>query len=379
MAGLWLPVGGLEVDDPGAGDVRWLLKGDWTTRAIPAVEAAPAAPSRRPVRVTVHAAGLTALDTGGALLLQRLLDALGGSGLAVDVTGLAPAHHRLLELVRSRSAAAGSPVLPAAPEPRLEALGRQTWRHLAEGWALLGFIGETTSALARAGVRPARFRWRALLATLQSAGVEAVPIISLLAFLIGVVVAYQGGVQLRAYGANVYVVDLVILMVLRELAPMIAAIIVAGRTGSAFTAQIGSMKVHEEVDALRTIGIDPVELLVAPRVVGLVLALPLLTVLAGVMGVAGGMVMAAGQLGVGFHDFLQRAPQAGTLSSFLVGMSKAPVFAAVVATVGCFQGFRVGMGADSVGRHTTMSVVQAIFLIIVADAAFSVLFGWMGV
>ena len=372
-------MGGLEVDDPGAGDVRWLLKGDWTTRAIPAVEAAPAAPSRRPVRVTVHAAGLTALDTGGALLLQRLLDALGGSGLAVDVTGLAPAHHRLLELVRSRSAAAGSPVLPAAPEPRLEALGRQAWRHLAEGRALLGFIGETTSALARAVVRPARFRRRALLATLQSAGVEAVPIISLLAFLIGVVVAYQGGVQLRAYGANVYVVDLVILMVLRELAPMIAAIIVAGRTGSAFTAQIGSMKVHEEVDALRTIGIDPVELLVAPRVVGLVLALPLLTVLAGVMGVAGGMVMAAGQLGVGFHDFLQRAPQAGTLSSFLVGMSKAPVFAAVVATVGCFQGFRVGMGADSVGRHTTMSVVQAIFLIIVADAAFSVLFGWMGV
>ena len=374
-----MPVGGLEVDDPGEGDLRWLLKGDWTTRAIPAFEPAPPAPSRRPVRVTVHAGGLTALDTGGALLLQRLVDGLGGAGVQVGVTGLAPAHQRLLELVRSRSAAAGSPVPPPAPEPRLEALGRQVWRHLAEGWALLGFIGETTSVLARAAVRPARFRWRALLATLQSAGVEAVPIISLLAFLIGVVVAYQGGVQLRAYGANVYVVDLVILMVLRELAPMIAAIIVAGRTGSAFTAQIGSMKVHEEVDALRTIGIDPVELLVAPRVVGLVLALPLLTVLAGLMGVAGGMAMAAGQLGVGFHDFLQRAPQAGTLSSFLVGMSKAPVFAAIVATVGCFQGFRVGMGADSVGRHTTMSVVQAIFLIIVADAAFSVLFGWMGI
>ncbi len=378
MGDAWAPAGGVEVKDGGAGEVLWQLRGDWTTRGIVALERRALRATTGQARLTVDASGLSALDTGGALLIHRLTAGLAREGLQVELTGLAPAHAQLLDLVRARADVVGLEPLP----PRaswLEDLGRWTWGHLAEGWALIGFIGETATALAGSVVRPSRIRWRALLASLQSTGADAVPIVSLLAFLIGVVVAYQGGVQLRAYGANVYVVDLVILMVLRELGPMIAAVIVAGRTGSAFTAQIGTMKVNEEIDALRTIGIDPVDLLVVPRVVALVVALPLLTVLAGVMGVLGGMAMAAGLLGVGYHDFLQRVPQAGTLASFLVGVGKAPVFAAIVATVGCFQGFRVGLGADSVGRQTTVSVVQAIFLIIVADAAFSVLFGWLGV
>jgi phospholipid/cholesterol/gamma-HCH transport system permease protein len=166
---------------------------------------------------------------------------------------------------------------------------------------------------------------------------------------------------------------------LRELAPMMTAIIVAGRTGSAYTAQIGTMKVTEEIDAMRTIGIDPMQLLVLPKLLGLAIALPLLTVFADVVGILGGMVMSAAVLDVSMRDFAERIPQAVSLTSFLIGVGKAPAFAAIVATVGCFQGLRVSGGADSVGRQTTVSVVQAIFLVIVADAAFSVLFSWLGI
>jgi phospholipid/cholesterol/gamma-HCH transport system permease protein len=327
--------------------------------------------------VAVRALGLAALDTAGALVLYRLTQALERVGAEVAQLELSPPHARLLDLVRARI---GPPVAPAPGEPGwLARLGRGSWDHLVEGWELLAFIGEIALALGRTLMAPGRVRWRALLATLETAGVDAVPIVALLAFLIGVVIAYQGGVQLRFYGANVYVVELVTVTVVRELAPMMTAIIAAGRTGSAFTAQIGTMKVTEEVDALRTIGIDPIELLVLPKVFGLAVALPLLTVLADAMGVVGGMVMAAAMLDVRPGEFLDRVPQAVSLTSVLTGIVKAPVFAAIIAVVGCFQGLRVSGGADSVGRQTTVSVVQAIFLIIVVDAAFSVLFSWLGI
>jgi phospholipid/cholesterol/gamma-HCH transport system permease protein len=245
--------------------------------------------------------------------------------------------------------------------------------------ALLAFIGETVVAILRTLLRPARIRWAALFANLEQAGVNALPIVGLLSFLLGIVIAYQGGMQLRSYGANIFIVELVSLTMLRELAPMMAAIIVAGRTGSAFTAQIGTMQVTEEIDALRTIGISPMDLLVLPKLFGLMLALPLLAVFADAMGVLGGMVMASVILDVSFSDFLDRIPQTVSLTSFLIGVGKAPVFAAIIAMVGCFQGFQVHGGADSVGRQTTVSVVQSIFLVIVADAGFSILFSWMGI
>ena len=369
----------LQVAEAEPGRVLWTLRGEWTTPGLAALERRVAA-LVQPVgaRVTVDAAGLAALDTGGALLLHRAVEGLARAGTAVELTGLTPHHARLLALVRSRAGEAEATPPRRANDP-LTTLGRLTWDHLAEGWAMLGFIGEAFLALVRSWTRPARIRWRALFAILETAGVNAVPIVSLLAFLIGVVIAYQGGVQLRGYGANIYVVELVSLTMLRELAPMMTAIIVAGRTGSAFTAEIGTMKVTEEIDALRTIGIEPVELLVLPKVFALVIALPLLTVLADAMGILGGMVMAASMLDVSFQEFFDRIPQAVSLRSFLVGVGKAPVFAAIIAIVGCFQGFRVQGGADSVGRQTTVSVVQAIFLVIVVDAAFSVLFNWLRV
>jgi phospholipid/cholesterol/gamma-HCH transport system permease protein len=188
------------------------------------------------------------------------------------------------------------------------------------------------------------------------------------------VIAYQGADQLRQYGANIFVADLVGLSMVREFATLMTAIIIAGRSGSAYAAQIGTMSVTEEIDAMRTLGIAPLDLLVLPKILALVIALPLLTVFADVLGVFGGMIMARAQLGVGFPEFLERFVKAVSVTAYLIGICKAPAFAAIIAVVGCFQGFRTKGGADSVGRQTTRSVVQSIFLVIVADALFSIAF-----
>jgi phospholipid/cholesterol/gamma-HCH transport system permease protein len=216
-----------------------------------------------------------------------------------------------------------------------------------------------------------------VLHNLQTAGFDALPIVGLLSFLMGVVISYQGADQLQRFGANIFIVDLVSLSMLRELSPLMTAIIVAGRSGSAYAAQIGTMKVTEEIDALRTIGIGPIELLVLPKMLALIITLPLLTIYADITGVLGGMIMASTKLGVSFDVFLDRIGNAVSLSSFLTGVGKAPVFAAIISLVGCFQGFQVSGSADSVGRQTTVSVVQSIFLVILADALFSVVFNWL--
>jgi phospholipid/cholesterol/gamma-HCH transport system permease protein len=241
-----------------------------------------------------------------------------------------------------------------------------------QAWALLQFIGETSLAALGCVRHPGRIRWRTVAFNIRSAGLDAVPIVGLLAFLLGVVVAYQGAGQLRIFGANIFVADLVGLSMLREFAPMITAIIVAGRSGSAYAAQIGTMVVTEELDALRTIGIAPQELLVLPKLLALVIALPLLTVFADILGVAGGMLMAQTRLDVGYAEFLDRFVKALTVGDYLVGVLKAPVFAVTIVLVGCFHGFRTQGGADGVGQQTTRSVVWSIFLVIVVDAVFSV-------
>ena len=254
----------------------------------------------------------------------------------------------------------------------LTTTGAATVAAARQAAALLGFVGQTSVAALGSLRHPQRIRWRPVAYNIRSAGLNAVPIVGLLAFLLGVVVAYQGAEQLRIFGANIFVVDLVGLSMLREFAPLITAIIVAGRSGSAYAAQIGTMVVTEEMDALCTIGIAPQDLLVLPKLLALLLALPLLTVLADVLGVLGGMLMAQAQLGVGYAEFLQRFVKAVAVRDYLVGVLKAPVFACIIVVVGCFQGFRTTGGADGVGRQTTRSVVWSIFLVIVVDAAFSV-------
>lgn len=256
----------------------------------------------------------------------------------------------------------------------IERIGRGTVALGQRALAMLSFVGESSIALGGWVVHPARARWRPVLFNLRSAGFDALPIVGLLSFLLGIVVAYQGADQLRQYGANIYVTDLVGLSMLREFAPLMTAIIVAGRSGSAYAAQIGTMAVTQEIDAMRTLGIPPLEMLVLPKLIALVIALPLLTVFADVLGVMGGMLMAQAQLGVSYSEFLGRFPHAVSVTSYLVGIGKAPVFAVIIALVGCFQGFQTRGGPESVGQHTTRAVVHSIFLVIVADAVFSVAF-----
>jgi phospholipid/cholesterol/gamma-HCH transport system permease protein len=214
---------------------------------------------------------------------------------------------------------------------------------------------------------------------METAGLNALPIVGLLTFLIGVVLAYQGADQLARFGAEIFTINLVGVGVLRELGILITAIIVAGRSGSAFTAEIGTMKVNEEVDAMRTIGLDPLDVLVLPRVVALVLVMPLLTFYADIMALAGGAVMTYFHLDISLLQFVRQLETAVTIETFWVGMVKAPLFAFMIAMVGCFQGLKVSGSADSVGRETTRAVVVGIFLVIVADALLSIFFSIIGV
>ncbi|WP_088278653.1 MlaE family lipid ABC transporter permease subunit [Ideonella sp. A 288] len=353
------------------------LTGHWTARAAGAVEAQIAAlrvPSGAAVRV--DAAGIAALDSAGAWLLQRLLARLRDGGAAVDLQGLHADFAAVLQRVEARRAeqvAHPAPALPAEPG-MLQRIGRSAVAAVEQGAAMLAFVGECAVSAAGCVAHPARIRWRPILFNIRSAGIDALPIVGALSFPLGVVIAYQGADQLRQYGANIFVADLVGLSMLREFAPLMTAIVIAGRSGSAYAAQIGTMQVTEEVDAMRTLGIAPIELLVLPKLVALMIALPLLTVFADVLGVLGGMVMARAQLGVTYGEFLDRFVKAVSPTAFLLGIGKAPVFALIIAGLGCFQGFRTRGGADSVGRQTTRAVVQSIFGVIVVDALFSVFF-----
>ena len=334
---------------------------------------------RVPAKTEVVADGarIEALDTAGAWVLQKLLLRLRDEGIAVTAARLAPG---IRQTAGRRGAACRRPSRHACPgcqrarRRRSKASAASAEAAFEQTVALLGFVGESAVALAGMRRAPGAIRWRPILYNIRSAGFDALPIVGLLSFLLGIVVAYQGADQLRQYGANIFVADLVGLSMLREFAPLITAIIIAGRSGSAYAAQIGTMAVTEEIDAMRTLGIAPLDLLVLPKILALVIALPLLTVFADVLGVFGGMIMARAQLGVGFGEFLDRFVKAVSITAYLIGICKAPVFAAIIAVVGCFQGFRTKGGADSVGRQTTRSVVQSIFLVIVADALFSIAF-----
>jgi len=350
--------------------------GAWTVQGVAPVEQRLTALSLPPASELVFdISAVSALDTAGAWLLHRTMRAVEQRGTTTRISGLKPEFDTLLQLIAARAEV----VQPVEPVKAglLASIGLQAWRSLIGVSGMLAFIGESAVTFLRSLIQPRRIRWRPILHNLQTAGFEALPIVGLLSFLMGVVIAYQGADQLQRFGANIFIADLVGLSMLRELSPLLTAIIVAGRSGSAYAAQIGTMKISEEIDALRTIGIGPQELLVQPKILALVIALPLLTVYADVAGVLGGMLMANSMLDISFSVFLDRLEDALSLSSFLTGIIKAPVFAVIIALVGCFQGFQVSGGADSVGRQTTVSVVQSIFLVIVADALFSVIFNWL--
>jgi len=328
-------------------------------------------------RVTMDLGGVGRLDSTGALLLLRTEHALAERGNDVKVANL-PSHFApLLDQVRLRGLAEPVPH-PVPPHHTfvgfVARIGEVTVVLLRRLRDILSFTGMVTETVAKLMVKPHRLRGVATLVQMEQVGLNALPIVGLLSFLIGVVMAYQGADQLRRFGAEIYTVNLLGVSILRELGVLLSAIIIAGRSGSAFTAQIGTMQVNEEIDAMRTLGLDPVEVLVLPRLFGLALTLPLIVFYADLMGLLGGALMSWVVLDINIPTFISQLHNAITQGTLWVGVVKAPFFAAIIALVGCYEGLNVTRSAESVGRLTTQSVVESIFFVIVTDAAFSIIF-----
>ncbi|CRM09214.1 MULTISPECIES: ABC transporter permease [Pseudomonas] len=326
--------------------------------------------------------GLGALDTAGASLLVELLGPtrIEQSAEQTDCS-LSAADRALLKTVyRSLNDFC---VPEKAPEEAtgiqvLARIGRAVDTVWQDSKKLLGFIGLILETFARGIFRPKRWRITPMVAHIEQTGLDAAPIVALLTFLVGAVVAFLGATVLKSFGATIFTVDLVAFSFLREFGVLLTAILIAGRTASAFTAQIGSMKANEEIDAIRTLGLDPMELLVLPRVLALLVSLPMLTFLAMLSGIVGGGVVCAVALDISPAMFLSLLQSDIGVQHFLVGMVKAPIFAFLIAAIGCLEGFKVSGSAESVGAHTTSSVVQSIFVVIVLDAVAALFFMEMG-
>lgn len=351
-------------------------RGDWNLKNLPNLQTLLATfewPTSGAIKIDGHA--VDGMDSAGAWLLVHWQKKLEQQAIKVRYLKFSPEHEKLLSLVDNKIEEEEKKPLTKLKIPKwLARIGMQTVAQVNEFFLYLAFIGQLTYEALRIGKNPKRLRWGSLAAVIYRNGYLALPIITILSFMIGVVLTYQMGLQLRNYGANIYIVDLLGLAVLREFGPLITAIMIAGRTGSSYTAQLGIMKINQEIDALDTMGVTPAELLLLPRVVGLFIALPLLTVWADMFGVFGGMVMSNNMLKLSWYDFLHRFPTVIPLRAFLIGVGKAPIFALIISSIGCFQGMKVEGSADSVGRNTTRSVVLSIFFIIVADAIFSIIF-----
>lgn len=325
---------------------------------------------------------LNTIDTSGAQLLCEWL----GSERAVQVlkqaVGLSPERQRLVDTVAQAAIDSPAPPPPTKSPATLYTvvghIGIATLRFFSNVRELLGFVGLTLETWFLNFLRPAQWRVTSIVAQLEQTGLNAVPIIALLTFMVGAVVAFLGATILSDFGATIYTVDLVAFSFLREFAVLLTAILMAGRTASAFTAQIGSMNINEEIDALRALGLNPILLLVVPRVCALLIALPLLTFVGMVSGIFGGMMVCALTLGISPTMFLSVFKADVGLTQFFLGMSKAPIFAFLIAIIGCMQGFKVTGSAQSLGERTTMAVVHSIFTVILIDAIAALFFMEMG-
>jgi phospholipid/cholesterol/gamma-HCH transport system permease protein len=331
--------------------------------------------------IAIDASKISRMDSAGGWLLLRTRRALEAAGGKISSFNVPDLYKPLLEnLDQTRAAEPRKSRIPAGFRGRLYRIGRATLHAYTQAISMLGYLGRVTVETGEAVAKPKHnLRIAAIFHQVEETGINALPIVGLLAFLIGVVLAYQGADQLKRFGAEVFTINLLGVGVLREIGGLITAIIVAGRSGSAFTAQIGTMRVNEEIDAMQTMGLNTVDTLVLPRIIGLVIALPLLTFFSDIMGLIGGAFMCYFQLGITIPVFLRQLSDAVTVNTMMVGLIKAPVFAFVIALVGCYEGFQVERNAASVGLLTTRSVVEGIFLVIVMDAAFSIMFSVLGI
>ena len=374
--------GNLRLDTSNAPAQLW-ISGDWTLAHYSQLKRqADALLGSLGDATRVDMSALGALDTAGASLLVELLGAQRLRLLAVQAPDLPESSRALMQTIQS----ALSDYCQPLKDPE-EAVGTQLLARIGlaveviwkDTLQLLGFIGLILQTFVTTLFRPKRWRTTSVVAHIEQIGLDAAPIVALLTFMVGAVVAFLGATVLKAFGATIFTVDLIGFSFLREFAVLLTAILLAGRTASAFTAQIGSMKANEELDALQTLGLSPTELLVLPRVMALLISLPMLTFLAMICGIVGGGVVCALSLGISPAMFLSLMQADIGVQHFLVGIVKAPIFAFFIAAIGCLEGFKVQGSAESVGAHTTSSVVQSIFVVIVLDAVAAMFFmeiGW---
>ncbi|MFA9459717.1 MlaE family ABC transporter permease [Thiohalorhabdus sp. Cl-TMA] len=332
-------------------------------------------------RVVVRGEGIDALDTVGAWQLNGMYTALAERGIEVEQDGFRAAHSRFIARI-AKVSASGEPAEPRRRNgilKRLEGLGRTCvggLRHAGESAEFLAGVFMTTLRIL---VHPRRFRFGAVVANMYRAGVTAIPIVGLMAFLISIVLSYQGVVQLERFGAEIYTINLTVVSLLREMGVLLTAVVVAGRSGSAFAAELGVMRLNGEIDAMETLGMSPTEVLVLPRILALMIMVPLLTFLADLFGLVGTAFSARMLVELSLPQFLHQARSALTPDSFWMGMIKAPVFAFMIATTATFWGIKEAESPEEVGQQVTISVVQSIFLVIVADAVVSVALSRAGI
>ncbi|MEA1917887.1 MAG: ABC transporter permease [Campylobacterota bacterium] len=320
--------------------------------------------------VVLHVEDVKEFDSSSILLFIEFYERLKKANIALHVKGATKRH---LELYKLLSSVQNSEVKVTKKESLFYYIGKYLVGIKDELKLFLNFTGESVFALIYYILHPSSIRFNSIFRHIQDAGVKALPIIFVTSFLIGVVTTFQGAVQLEKLGANMFVVDMITISLTRELAPLMTAVVVAGRSGSAYTAQLGVMKLTEEIDAMKAMGFNPYRFLVLPRIIALMVAMVLLIFVADIVGIFGGMVVAKAQLNITFSEFLDRTQDVLNIRHFYIGLIKAPFFALLIASISCFRGFQVSSSSESIGRYTTISVVNSIFLVILCDAIFSVI------
>lgn len=361
--------------------IRIYLAGRWTVRYSRIAEQAFGAVECGHIRhVTIDLSGVEPVDSSGAWIIHRERARIEYAGRKADLVNANPRLAFMLdEIERHIPAPLEKPRRPFMAVRGLISLGVSAVDICRDAIALLSILGLFGLRLATAFTHFKRLRFRSILANFDNTCRGAAPIVMLMSFLIGLILAQQGGFYLRSFGADLFVVDLAGVLILREIGVLLAAILVAGRTGSAFTAEIGAMRMREEVDALHVLGLDPVEVLVLPRLIALILALPVLTFLSDIAALFGAGLVTWAYLGITPDLFLQRLNEAVTPLEFYIGLAKAPFMALIIGLVACVEGMKVSGSTESLGHHTTNAVVQSIFLVIVVDGTFAVFFAAMGI
>lgn len=363
--------------------VRIRLAGDWTVEAAETLrQQIDSAVGQVPggAVAVLDGGDVGRMDTAGAWLVERARRRLDAAGARVALERFSQDHSHLIDAVEPTQRADRQPAPPVSPViVFLAMVGRGAALILKDGRLVTTMLGEFVVAFVQTLAFRRRMRWAAFVNHIDRAGFQAVPIIALMSFLIGMIIAQQGAFYFRSFGAELFVVDLVGVLVCREIGVLLTAIMVAGRSGSAFTAEIGSMKMREEIDALTVLGLSPVDVLVVPRVLALVISLPILALVADLAALAGAWVVVLFYIGIPTDTFILRLREALTVSYVMVGLVKAPFMAMVIGLMACVEGMKVAGSAESLGEHTTASVVKAIFMVVVMDGVFAMFFATIGV